>query len=225
MKQPVFFGPTLSNWTPRNQPSRAPIAGRWARLEPLDAERHGAVLWTALRGADAAWAYMSHGPFADDVSFLDWLRARERLSDPLFFAIVDLVSGSALGLLALMAIRPEAGAIEIGHILFSSALQRTRVATDAIHLVARLAFDGLGYRRLEWKCDELNAASRRAALRFGFQFEGVFRQHMVVKGRNRDTAWYALLDGDWPAARGAFERWLSPDNFDSEGAQRSKLRE
>lgn len=225
MKQPALFGPALPNWTPPNLPPRGPIPGRWARLEPLDAQRHGPQLWAALRDADVLWAYIAYGPFADEGSFLDWLGGRERLSDPLYFAIVDLASGSALGLLALLAIRPEAGTVEIGHILFSSALQQTRAASDAIHLVGRLVFDGLGYRRLEWKCDALNSASRRAAVRFGFRFEGVFRQHMVVKGRNRDTAWYALLDTEWPAARSAFERWLAPDNFEVGGRQRSKLRE
>lgn len=224
MKQPAPPGPRLPDWTPRSLPPRVPIAGRWARLEPLDAAAHGASLWDAVRGTDDLWAYMADGPFVDEAQFCDWLRARENLVDPLSFVVVDQASGRALGLLALLAIRPESGTIEIGQVLFSPLLQRTRMASDAIYLAARLVFDGLGYRRLEWKCDDFNAASKRAALRFGFRFEGVFQQHMVVKQRNRDTAWHALLDRDWPGARGAFERWLAPDNFDADGRQRSKLR-
>jgi len=208
---------------PRGAPSRASTAGRWARLDALDADRHAADLWLALRGARSVWTYMADGPFVDQSSFLAWLRAREKLSDPLVFAVTEQGAGRTLGLLSLLAIRPEPGVAEVGQVLFSPPLQRTRAATEAIYLIMRRVFDELAYRRLEWKCDDLNAASKRAALRFGFRHEGLFRRHMIVKGRNRDTAWYAMIEDEWPSAREAMERWLSPDNFDDTGRQRASL--
>jgi RimJ/RimL family protein N-acetyltransferase len=167
---------------------------------------------------------MAYGPFAERSAFLGWLDGRQALADPFYYAVVDPVRGP-VGLATLMAIRPEMRVVEVGHIVLAPAAQRTRLATEAQYLLARHAFETLGYRRYEWKCDALNAASRRAALRFGFVFEGIFRNHMIVKDRNRDTAWFAMTDADWPARKAAFERWLAPDNFDAAGRQRTSLRE
>jgi RimJ/RimL family protein N-acetyltransferase len=205
-------------------PARAPIEGRRVRLEPLDAARHADGLFeAATEGDPALWDYLAYGPFADRASMHAHLTAQGASSDPLFFAVIGTDSDRALGVVSYLRMEPEHGVIEIGHIWLGAALQRTPAATEAIYLLARHAFDDLGNRRLEWKCDAANARSRRAAERFGFTFEGVFRQHMIVKGRNRDTAWYALLDGEWPAARAAFEAWLDPANFDAAGAQRRSL--
>lgn len=205
-------------------PARAPVIGHYARLEPLDADRHASDLWRACDGADAIWRFMAYGPFLDSDAFDRWLAGRSALADPMTWAIINVATGRALGLLSLMEIRPASGVVEVGHILLSPALQRTCAATEAVYLAARHVFE-LGYRRLEWKCDDRNAPSRRAAERFGFTFEGLFRQHMIVKGENRDTAWFAMLDGEWPARRRAFEAWLAPDNFDALGAQRRRLSE
>jgi RimJ/RimL family protein N-acetyltransferase len=208
------------------EPERAPMQGNYVKLEPLDAKRHAESLFALShsRPEDAAlWTYMAYGPFPDRDAFETWAKDRARSADPLFFAIVDEASGAAAGMASYLNIVPANGTIEIGHIWLSPPLQKTRAATEAIFLMIRHAFDDLGYRRVEWKCDSLNQASRRAALRFSFTYEGTFRQHMVVKGRNRDTAWFAMLDHEWPAARTAFERWLSPENFDSGGRQRASL--
>jgi RimJ/RimL family protein N-acetyltransferase len=174
------------------------------------------------RGSPAIWTYLGYGPFADLAGFRVWLAERARQSDPLFVTIVDRESGRASGMASYLRITPADGVIEIGHIWFVPAIQRTRQTTEAIFLLMREAF-ALGYRRLEWKCNALNAASRRAALRFGFTFEGIFRQHMIIKGRNRDTAWFAMMDHEWPAVRAGFEAWLAPENFDAAGRQRTKL--
>ncbi|HET7467679.1 MAG TPA: GNAT family protein [Candidatus Dormibacteraeota bacterium] len=189
------------------------------RLEPLDVERHGSDLQAAQAGAPEIWMYLPDGPFADEAAFRDWLVARAASSDPLFYAIIDRASGRALGMASYLRITPEHGVIEVGYIWYSPALQRTPAATETMYLMARHAFEDLGYRRYEWKCNALNEPSRRAALRLGFTYEGIFRQHMVVKDRNRDTAWYSMLDSEWPVAKAAFEAWLSPDNFDAEGRQ------
>jgi RimJ/RimL family protein N-acetyltransferase len=210
------------SWNPARRPDRAPLQGQLVRLEPLDATRHGDDLYEASSGADESWYYLPYGPFASRADFIEWVRGRAALDDPLAFAIVDRSSGKALGIATLMSIEPEHGSIEIGHIWLSPRIQRTRQATEAIYALARHAFE-LGNRRLEWKCDAANASSRRAAERFGFTFEGVFRQHRVVKGRNRDTAWYSITDAEWPSRRAAFEAWLSPDNFDAAGGQRRSL--
>jgi RimJ/RimL family protein N-acetyltransferase len=197
--------------------------GQSVSLEPVDPARHATALFAAAAGADAIWDYLAYGPFQSEAEFTEWLRARAASDDPLFYALVDRKSGMARGMASYMRVDATNGVIEIGHIWFAPLLQRTRQATEAIYLLARHAFDDLGYRRLEWKCDSLNAPSRRAAERFGFVYEGVFRQHMVIKGRNRDTAWYAMTDGDWPLRRAAFEAWLAPDNFDPDGRQRESL--
>lgn len=203
-------------------PGPVTLSGRLGRVEKLDPVRHGAALWSAMRGHERLWTYMFHGPFAEEASFARWLAERAALEDPYYFAVLD-VSGQALGLMALMSIRPDMRVIEIGHVTLSPALQRSALATEAHYLLARYAFEALRYRRYEWKCDSLNAASRRAAARLGFAFEGVFRSHMIIKGRSRDTAWFAMLDTDWPARRAAFARWLDPENFDATGRQKTRL--
>ena len=207
------------DWIPARTPERTPIQGETVRLEPVDPARHAVDLFAASAGSPNLWDYLAYGPFEDQAVFTGWLKERASSSDPLFYAVVDRASGKAQGMASLMRIKPEHGVIEVGHIWFAPVLQRTRHASEAIYLLARYAFDDLGHRRLEWKCDSLNGPSRRAAERFGFVFEGIFRQHMVVKGRNRDTAWFSITDGEWPARRAAFEAWLSPENFDAEGRQ------
>ena len=210
---------------PSPRPARVPHEGRFARLEPLDVATHGDELWEVAGdpGADRTWDYLGYGPWSDKGQYLDWLREQQAGDDPLFFAIRDLGSGKAVGVGTFMRITPEAQSIEIGHLWFSPKLQRTPAATEAIFLLLRHALDDLKYRRMEWKCHALNAASRRAARRFGFTFEGIFYQGAIVKGRNRDTAWYSILDHEWPAIRANFEAWLSPDNFDEHGNQRRAL--
>lgn len=203
-------------------PDAAMLAGRFGALEKLDM-RHAPDLWNAFRGHDDLWTYMAYGPFADTNTFANWIAGRAALADPYSYAVIA-ADGRACGIVTLMEIRPAARVIEVGHIVYAPALKRTALATEVQFLLARAVFETLGYRRYEWKCDALNAASRAAALRYGFTFEGVFRQHMIVKGRNRDTAWHAMLDRDWPAQKAAFERWLSPDNFDGSGRQRASLR-
>ncbi|MEJ1161819.1 GNAT family N-acetyltransferase [Prosthecomicrobium sp. N25] len=208
---------------PARPPERVVREGRFARIEPLDAARHGPDIWAAGVDRPEIWTYLGYGPFADEAAFLVWLATRDTLSDPLYFAVVDRSTGRALGCATLMEIRPAQGVIEVGHIFFSPSLQRTPIATEAIFLLMAYVFDELGYRRFEWKCDNGNEPSKRAARRFGFTPEGVFRQHMIVKGRNRDTAWFSILDREWPALKPAFESWLSPENFDPEGRQRRSL--
>ena len=195
------------------------------RLEPVDPGRHADDLFLASEGAPELWNYLAYGPFPNQQVFTEWLVERADSNDPLFYAVVDRDSGTARGMASLMRIDQDNGVIEVGHIWFAPVLQRTRQATEAIYLLARDVFDDLGYRRFEWKCDSLNLPSRRAADRFGFVFEGVFRQHMVIKDRNRDTAWFSILDGEWPVVRAAFEAWLAPANFDGEGRQRRSLAE
>jgi len=204
-------------------PGRTPIEGETVRLDPVDPRRHAEQLFQASVGADELWSYMAYGPFESQAAFTEWLGARAASRDPVFYAVIDRASGAARGMTSYLRIEPEHQVIEIGHIWFAPVLQRTRQATEAIYLMARYAFDDLGYRRLEWKCNSLNAASRRAAERFGFTFEGIFRQHMIVKGENRDTAWFSIIDAEWPIRGAAFKAWLSPENFDSSGRQRRSL--
>ena len=213
------------DWKAARRPERAPLEGETVRLEPLDPSRHAGDLFVASEGAPALWDYLAYGPFADEDSFTEWLKERAASEDPIFYAVVDRDSGTARGMASLMRIKPEHGVIEVGHIWFAPVLQRTRQATEAIYLLSRHVFDDLGYRRFEWKCDSLNLPSRRAADRFGFVFEGVFRQHMVIKDRNRDTAWFSILDAEWPMVRAAFEAWLAAANFDGERRQRRSLAE
>jgi RimJ/RimL family protein N-acetyltransferase len=207
------------------RPERRVLEGRFVRLEPLDPERHGASLWRQTHGPDkdALWQYLFEAPFADERGFRTHLTQKAASVDPLYFAIVEQSSAQALGYATLMRIDPAHRCIEVGSILYGTGLQRQPGGTEAQFLLMRYAFDALSYRRYEWKCNALNAPSRRAAVRFGFTFEGIFRQHMIVKGRNRDTAWYAILDGEWPKVKAAFERWLAPGNFDAAGRQKQSL--
>jgi RimJ/RimL family protein N-acetyltransferase len=220
--QPI--GAAVPGWTPRPRPAREPMAGAACRLEPLEADRHAADLFDANRTDESGrmWTYLSYGPFDSLAGYIAWIEDVARGDDPLFFAVKDAASGRAVGVASYLRIDPANGAIEVGHIAYSPALQRTRAATEAMYLMMQRAF-ALGYRRYEWKCDALNAPSRAAAQRFGFSYEGVFRQATVYKGRNRDSAWYAAIDREWPALDEAFTRWLAPANFDSEGRQRLRL--
>lgn len=220
--QPVGF--PLPDWTPPPAPTREPMAGRYCRLEPLEPDRHAAELYRA-HAADAdgrAWTYLAYGPFESRESYTAWMKAFCLGADPLFFAVIDVESGVPLGVTSYLRIVLSAGAVEVGHIHYTPGLKRSRVSTEAMYLMMAHAFS-LGYRRYEWKCDTLNAPSRAAAERLGFSFEGVFRQAIVYKGRNRDTAWYSVIDAEWPALRAAFEKWLAPDNFDADGRQRTRL--
>lgn len=219
------LGAHVADWRPPPRPDRVALSGRWCRLEALDPERHGAGLYAAYAAdpAGANWTYLPYGPFASQGEYLDWLCRVSAGDDPLFYAIVA-PDGRPLGAAAYLRIAPEAGSIEVGHLSFSPLLQRQPAATEAMFLMMRQAF-ALGYRRYEWKCNALNAPSRRAAQRLGFSYEGVFRQAQVVKGRNRDTAWYSVIDGEWPALNAAFEAWLASENFDAQGRQRLALSE
>jgi RimJ/RimL family protein N-acetyltransferase len=200
------------------------LGGRDVSLEPLDPVRHGDSLFETTARPEHAylWTYMFDGPFADRAAFDRSLAPLAVSDDPLFFAIVDRPSRSAIGRAALMRIEPAHRVIEVGSIVYSPRLQRTRAATEAMYLLARYVFE-LGYRRYEWKCNALNEPSRSAALRLGFTFEGIFRQHLLIKGRSRDTAWFSMLDSEWPDRKSRFERWLAPENFDGDGRQLSPM--
>ena len=220
--QPV--GRRVDAWVPPPRPSREPMAGRFCRLEALDPAVHGEALFAAnaLDAEGRNWTYLSYGPFTHLTEYRGWLEKQASSADPLFFAVVEQDSGEAVGLASYLRIAPEAGSIEVGHLAFSPRLQRRPAATEAMFLMMQRAFE-LGYRRYEWKCNALNAASRAAAQRLGLSFEGVFRQALVSRGRNRDTAWYAAIDAEWPQLRDAFETWLAPANFDAEGRQHVSL--
>lgn len=215
----------LSGWTARERPKRGPIEGRQVRLEPLDAERHGDGLFAASTVADAdrLFRWLPDVPPASRAAFQPWLDKAQASADPLFFTVIEKASGRVAGRQTLMRIDTANGVIEIGNIYWSPLIARTPAATEALYLFARHVFEDLGYRRFEWKCNNDNLPSKRAALRFGFAFEGIFRQHMIVKGQNRDTAWFAMLDRDWKLERDVYERWLAPGNFDSEGRQIERL--
>jgi len=212
------------DWRPARAPSRAPLMGQRCDLEPLDLAKHGDALFEANeRGDGSNWTYLFADPPKTREAYLQYMQTSFTGTDPFCYAIVDKASARAVGVASYMRIVPEHGCIEVGHINFSPALQRTPIATEAMYLMMKNVFES-GYRRYEWKCDALNAPSRAAAQRLGFSFEGVFRKAIVYKGRSRDTAWYAITDDQWPAVRGAFEQWLAPENFDAHGAQRVQLR-
>ena len=215
----------LSGWTARERPARASLEGRFVRLEPLDAVRHGDGLYAASATADAdeRFRWLSEIAPQDRQGFDVWLEKAVASEDPSHFAVIDGVSGRIAGRQSFMRIDTGNGVVEIGSILWNDPVARRPAATEALFLFARHAFDELGYRRFEWKCNNLNTPSKRAALRFGFTFEGVFRQHMVVKGQSRDTAWFSMIDKDWPLIREAFETWLAPQNFDAGGMQKRRL--
>jgi RimJ/RimL family protein N-acetyltransferase len=225
--QPI--GAAVADWhgaqRPDSAPDSTPLAGRYCRLERVSVERHANELYVAYSDAPDArdWTYLRAGPFDSFDVFHAHLTRIAALADPLHYTVIDLATGQAVGTLALMRIDAANGVIEVGFVTFSRRLQKTRVASEAIFLLMRHAFDTLGYRRFEWKCDALNAPSRAAAARFGFTFEGIFRQAMVDRGRNRDTAWFSIIDSEWPAIRAAFDTWLEPANFDERGVQARKL--
>ncbi|CUI00298.1 GNAT family N-acetyltransferase [Leisingera aquaemixtae] len=221
--QPI--GAPLPHWTGARAPGHTGMAGRYCRVEPLEADRHSADLFEAFRQdrSDAVWTYMPYGPFAGPEALLTWVEANSGADTQPCFAIVNGASGKAEGVASYMRLQPEHGVIEVGGITFAPALQQTRAATEAMYLMMARVFNDLGYRRYEWKCDALNAPSRRAAERLGFTYEGLFRQAIVYKGRNRDTAWYSVLDSEWPQLEAAFKAWLDPANFDADGRQKQSL--
>lgn len=222
--QPI--GEALDGWQAPPRPTRTAIEGRWARLEPLSPDTHGRALFeaNALDRDGRNWTYLPVGPFSAFADYDAWLRTMAAGDDPLFYTIVDCAQQRPIGVAAYLRIDPAAGSIEVGHINFSPLAQRSRMATDVIYQMMRHAFE-LGYRRYEWKCNAHNLPSRRAAERLGFVYEGLFRQHMIIKGRNRDTAWFGMTDRDWAVLRPAYQRWLDPANFDDAGTQRLVLRE
>lgn len=217
----------LKNWQPRPRPERQPLEGRYVRLEPLDAARHGDGLYDASSVPDAGerFRWLAEHPPESRADLQPWLEKAEASSDPLFFAVIDKASGKVAGRQTLMRIEPAFGVIEIGNVYWGPSISRTQAATEAQFLFMRHVFDDLDYRRYEWKCNNRNEPSKRAAERFGFSFEGVFRQHMVVKGENRDTAWYSVTDKEWPLLRQAYEQWLDPANFSADGSQKRRLKE
>lgn len=219
------LGAALPEWQPRLPPQREVLSGAWCRLEPLDAARHGADLWHAWAQAadESDWTWLPVERPASLSDYLTFATACQNSAENLHFAVIDLHSGRATGTLALMRIAPEHGSMEVGSVMFTPLLQRTRMATEAHFLLMHYAFDRLGYRRYEWKCDSCNQPSRQAALRLGFQPEGVFRQAMVYKGRSRDTCWFSVIDSDWPGVKRGFVRWLAADNFSADGRQRERL--
>jgi RimJ/RimL family protein N-acetyltransferase len=215
-------GVPVTDWIAPPAPQGEMLVGRYTELAPLSAEAHAALLYQSYAGHDGVWDYMPYGPFSSASQYHRWVRDHAAKPDPFFYAIRNLETGHWEGVASYLRVSPEAGSIEVGHISFSPALQQTRAATEAMYLMMRWAFDA-GYRRYEWKCNALNAASRRAAQRLGFSYEGVFRQAAVVKGRNRDTAWFAAIDQEWPSLRAAYDAWLAPSNFDSDGRQIERL--
>jgi RimJ/RimL family protein N-acetyltransferase len=223
--QPIGF--PLPEWTPRPHPPRTVMMGRYCRVEPLDPARHARELFEANAEDPEGknWTYLLVEPRKDFESYKRWLEEIAVTNDPVFFAIVDGESGKAAGVASFMRIDRGMGVVEVGHLNFSPRLQRTRAATESMFLMMRRAFEELGYRRYEWKCDSLNEPSRRAAERLGFRFEGIFRQAVVYKGRTRDTAWFSIIDSEWPELKKAFEQWLDPKNFDGQGRQRQRLSE
>lgn len=218
------IGEALADWEPRPMPPATPMEGQYCRLEILDSKRHGEALYQANREdtEDRIWTYMTYGPFPTLESYQQWLNDMTHQADPQFFAVIEKQSQQPLGVASFLRIDPDMGSLEVGHINYSPRLQRTIAATETMYLMMKRAFDELGYRRYEWKCDSLNAKSRKAAIRLGFTFEGIFRQARVYKNRSRDDAWYAIVDKDWPRIKAAFQKWLHPDNF-VDGVQKSAL--
>lgn len=218
------LGPPVQDFTPPVRPDGLHMEGRFARLAPLNAAQHAAVLFRHFAVDDSIWDYIHVGPFASEATFAAWAKEAQTSRDPVFYAIKDVARGEVTGIASFLRIAPEAGSIEVGFITMSPALQRTPAATEAMAMMMGWAFEA-GYRRYEWKCDALNAPSRRAAQRLGLSYEGIFRQAVIVKGRNRDTAWFAAIDKEWPALKEAYATWLSPQNFDADGRQKQRLSE
>jgi len=223
--QPI--GAPVPTWTERRRPPRAPSVGRYCTIEPLEPRKHGRDLFDAcaIDKDGRLWTYLPYGPFATHQAYAGWMQMTCMGEDPQFYAIVDCASGKAVGVASFLRIDPKNGTIEVGHICLAPPGQRTRVATEAMFLMMKRVFDEIAYRRYEWKCDELNAPSREAAQRLGFTFEGIFRQAVVYKGRNRDSAWYSIIDKEWLHLKAAFESWLDPANFDAAGEQKLRLSE
>ena len=221
-----LVGYAVPHWTPPPIPERTMLSGRLCHLEPLDPSRHAAALYEAnsVDQDGSMWTYLPYGPFETSTQYRAWMESVYTHKDPIFYAIVDNSTNRPAGVASYMRITPQGGTIEVGHLAYAPALQHTAAATEAMYLLMDYAFT-LGYRRYEWKCDTLNAPSRAAAQRLGFSFEGIFLQDRVIKGRNRDTAWYSIIDREWPALQAAFLRWLDPNNFDAEGRQRVRLSE
>jgi RimJ/RimL family protein N-acetyltransferase len=213
----------LSEWRGVPLPGAVTLTGQWVTLEPLSAAKHTHHLWRAVHGHDEVWTWLADGPYPSEEALAEALKSKETGAAARFFAIVPASLGVAVGYASLMRMDPANGVIEVGNILYSPSLQRTPAATEAMYLLARYVFEELGYRRYEWKCNALNLPSRRAAERFGFTFEGIFRQHMIVKGKNRDTAWFAMLDSEWLERKRVFEAWLAAKNFGADGQQRRSL--
>ncbi len=221
--QPI--GAPFPDWETRPAPPKMPMQGRYCRVEPLSAQKHATALYDAYAAFPDArdWTYLPYGPFASPEQYAVWVESMQAGDDPLPFAIVSLPHERPVGVASYLRINPAHGTIEVGHLSYSPALQRTAAATEAMYLMMRRAFEELGYRRYEWKCDSRNAPSRRAAKRLGFRYEGVFRNALVMKGRNRDTAWFSITDEEWPGVRATLEQWLDPSNFDEAGGQRQPL--
>ena len=215
----------LAHWQPVPLPVPLTLTGRFVTLEPLSATRHAAALLQAVHGQDQVWDFLADGPYASQSELTEALALKETGTAARFFALIPAKTGQAAGYASYMRMDPANGVIEVGNVMFSPALQRTPAATEAMYLMARHIFEDLGYRRYEWNCNAANLPSLRAARRLGFTYEGIFRQHMIVKGKNRDTAWYAMLDREWPSRKKEFERWLASDNFDDAGRQRTRLRQ
>ena len=217
----------MKHWTARARPDVTALKGRFVRLERLDADRHSEGLFTAsdVPDGDAKFEWLPDYPPTDRAAFRTWVETRAASDDPLFYAVIDQATGQVAGRQTLMRIDAGNGVIEIGNIYWGPLMARKPAATEALFLFAKYVFEDLGYRRFEWKCNNDNLPSKQAALRFGFQFEGVFRQHLIVKGRNRDTAWFAMIDKDWPALRSAYQAWLDPSNFDENGLQKRRLQD
>lgn len=216
------IGNIVKGWTAANSDLPEQLVGTYVTLERLNPDLHAAKLFEAFKDADANWRYLPYGPFHSSAQYFKWVSESAGQKDPYFFAVYDSLSKKYLGVCSYLRIDPNIGSIEVGHINFSPLLQRSCASTEAMFLMMKWAFDN-GYRRYEWKCDALNLPSRRAAQRFGFSYEGVFRQATIVKGRNRDTAWFAMIDKEWPALKEAFQSWLAPSNFDAQGQQKERL--
>lgn len=221
------LGPPVPDWTPRPLPPRTPLQGRFCRLEILDIARHAADLHAAysLDADGSQWSYLPFGPFATLEDYQRFLAERTATGDPLYHIVIDRETGKAVGTIAYMRMDPANGVLEIANVRYSSLLQRRPAATEAVYLLLRRAFEELGYRRVDWKCNSHNAASRRAAERYGFTYEGTFRNHMVHRGHSRDSDWLSIIDSEWPALRQAYDGWLAADNFDAAGRQRTRLTE
>ena len=215
-------GEAVPDWQSAHLPDAASLDGQFCQLQAYDLDRHAAALYAQFAAHDELWTYMGYGPFADASAYRACMQGLLANDDNVFYAIVDKQNGQALGQAAYLRIAPQAGSIEVGHICYSPALQQTPIASESMYLLMAYAFD-LGYRRYEWKCDACNAPSQSAAQRLGFAYEGTFRQALVYKGRNRDTAWYAIIDKEWPTLQSAYEAWLTPSNFDEGGKQKQRL--